>query len=339
MSSRATLIEVAKLAGASLASTSRALHGSGASPEMVARVKAAADELGYRPNVTGRSLRMKKSFQVAFVVADIGNPVYVEMLSAIEATLAPHGFRIVVSSTGDDVASAVDVVTRLDDGLVDGLIISPLRITDDFLEAVREASIPIVAIGRPLQDHGIDSVSTDSARGIADVVSHLVATGRRRIAFLNGPLDTTPGSARQRGWDAATTAADFVGSGLATEVAEDFTVSAGVTAAHRLLERLGPDGSPDAIVAANDLLAIGVVRAATERGLRVPEDLAVTGMDDTEIGRVFQPTLTSVSLQTARRGELAAELMLARLRESEREPQHVTVGPELRARESSKEVS
>ena len=91
----------------------------------------------------------------------------------------------------------------------------------------------------------------------------------------------------------------------------------------------------DAVVAANDLLAIGVVRAARERGLSVPDDLAVTGMDDTEIGRMVQPALTSVSLGTTRRGQLAAELMLARLGESPEPPQLATVGPELMVRESS----
>ncbi len=333
MSNRATLHEVARLAGVSLASTSRALHGSGASPSMVEKVQAAADELGYRPNAAGRSLRMKKTFQIEFAVADIGNPVYVEMMSAIHAVLAPHGYRTVVSSMGDQADSAISVLRALDDGHVDGVIISPLRVNDEFVKLVRSAEVPIVAIGRSLLDHGIDSVSTDSAMGIGIAVAHLMEQGRRRIAFLNGPTDTTPGEHRQRGFDAAVGDPAFTGESLGTEVADDFTVTAGVRAAHRLLDRI--DGPVDAIVAANDLLAIGVLRAARERGLSVPDDLAVTGMDDTEIGRAVLPSLTSVSLGTAERGRVAAELMLARLSESQQAPQLSTIGPALMIRESS----
>lgn len=333
MSNRATLHEVAKLAGVSLASTSRALHGSGASPAMVAKVQTAADELGYRPNAAGRTLRMKKTFQIEFAVADIGNPVYVELMSAIHAVLAPHGYRTVVSSMGDRAASAIDVLRSIDDGHVDGVIISPLRVDDEFVSLVQASEVPVVAIGRSLIEHGIDSVSTDSARGIGLAVAHLVEQGRTGIAFLNGPTDTTPGESRQRGFDAAVSVPGFGATSLGTEVADDFTVSEGVRAAHRLLDRL--DGRVDAIVAANDLLAIGVLRAARERGLVVPDDLAVTGMDDTEIGRVVLPSLTSVSLGTAERGRIAAELMLARLSESPQAPQLSTVGPELMVREST----
>lgn len=336
MSPRATLIQVAQLAGVSLASTSRALHGTGASPAMVERVRAAAAELGYRPHVTGRSLRMQRTFQVAFAVADIGNPVYTEMLTALHGVLAPHGYRVVVMTTGDSVSATVDLVRSLDGGFVDGMIISPLRVDDSFVAAVESAAVPVVVIGRSLAEHGIDSVSTDSAGGIAQAIEHLVATGRRRIGFVNGPLDTTPGEARQRGFEAATAAPSFTAEVVGTVVAEDFTVAAGVTSAHRLLEQATDAGTGlDAVVAANDLLAIGAIRAASERGLSVPEDLAVTGMDDTELGRVFQPSLTSVSLGSGRRGRVAAELMLGLLDDDAEQGQFVLVGPELMVRESS----
>ena len=336
MSSRVTLHEVAKRAGVSLGSTSRALHGTGASPDMVERVRAAAAELGYRPNAAGRQLRLQRTHLIEFAVADIGNPVYVEMLSAIHGVLSPHGYRIVVSSIGDAAASAARVLSSLDDGHVDGVIISPLRVDAQFIELLTATQVPVVAIGRSLRAHGIETVSTDSASGIGLAVTHLVDAGCRSLAFLNGPTDTTPGEHRQRGYDTAVAAPGFQAASFGTQVADDFTVAAGVEAAHALLDRAVAAGVRlDAVVAANDLLAIGVVRAARERGLSVPDDLAVTGMDDTEIGRMVQPALTSVSLGTARRGQLAAELMLARLGESPEPPQLATVGPELMVRESS----
>jgi len=333
-SSRATLIEVARHAGVSLASTSRALHGTGASPAMVERVRAAADELGYSPDVTGRSLRMKKTFQVAFAVADIGNPVYVEMLTAIHEVLAPHGYRVVVMTTGDTAGSTTDLVRSLGSGFVDALVISPLRADDALVAEIRQAPVPVVVIGRAL-DGDSDSVSTDSAGGIAQAVDHLVSSGRRRLGFLNGPLDTTPGQARQRGFDAATGADAFPGERVAVEVADDFTVAAGLRAARALLAPAADGSRLDAVVAANDLLAIGAVRAAREAGLSVPGDVAVTGMDDTELGRVYEPSLTSVSLGTAERGAAAARAVLARLDDDAAPAQHVVIGPRLLVREST----
>ena len=184
-------------------------------------------------------------------------------------------------------------------------------------------------IGRALDDRGISSVSTDSAGGIGAAVRHLHALGRRRVGFLNGPLDTTPGAARQRGFDAV--AGEIAFDRADQEVAGDFTVTAGLDAARRLLAR----GSLDALVAANDLLAIGAIRAVRELGLSVPEDVAVTGMDDTEIGRVFQPSLTSVSLGSTERGRAAARIMLQLADDPDHATQQVTVGPELMVREST----
>lgn len=333
--SRATLPQVADRAGVSLASASRALNGTGASPAMVERVRAAAAELGYTPDAIGRSLRMGRTFQIAFAVADIGNPVYVEMMSALHEVVAREGYRLVVSSTGNSGDSTVELVRSLQRGFVDGMVISPLRITDTLVEELRNAPVPVVVIGRSLEDQGLDSVSTDSAGGIAQAVAHVTGLGRRRLAFLNGPLDTTPGEARQRGFDTAVAAAGFAAERVDAVVAEDFTVAAGLAAARTLLRGRPAGEHPDAVVAANDLLAIGAVRAVRELGLRVPEDVAVTGMDDTEIGRVFQPSLTSVSLRSTERGRLAGETLLGLLHGRDGAPRNAFVEPRLEVREST----
>jgi LacI family transcriptional regulator len=331
---RATLPQVAERAGVSLASASRALHGNGASAAMVDKVRAAAEELGYRPDATGRSLRMRKTFQIAFAVADIGNPVYVEMMTAIQQVVSDRGYRLLVATTGDTPESTVELVRGLVAGSVDGLVISPLRVNEDLIAALRGAGKPVVVIGRALVNDHLDCVSTDSAGGIGEAVEHVVSLGRRRIGFLNGPLDTTPGEARQRGFDAAVRGGDLDVETADTEVAEDFTVAAGLVAARALLARHA--AAPlDAVVAANDLLAIGAIKAAREAGRSVPGDLAVTGMDDTELGRVFHPSLTSVSLGAGERGRAAAELLLGQLEDPARERRNVTVEARLVAREST----
>ncbi|MGF3053466.1 LacI family DNA-binding transcriptional regulator [Microbacterium sp. YY-03] len=333
-----TLVEVAERAGVSLGSASRAMNGQGASEAMIDRVRTAASELGYRPDASGRSLRMRQTKQIAFAVADIGNPVYVEMLSAIHEAVAPGGYRVVVMQTGETARSTADLVRTMSAGVIDAMILSPLRVDDDLLEALTSAPMPIVVIGRPLPEHGIDSVSTDSAVAVGLAVEHLLAIGRTRVGFVNGPLDTTPGAARQRGFGDAQQR-HLPNNDAPVEIADDFTVAAGLTAAHALLSRSQRGNAPlDAIVAANDLLAIGVIRAARGLGIRVPEDLAVTGIDDTEIGSLFHPSITSVSLGSTERARMAAQIVLERIapdtsRQTDVRQAHV--GPTLIAREST----
>jgi LacI family transcriptional regulator len=293
---------------------------------MVARVRTVADQLGYRPDITARMLRTKRTYHLGFAVADIGNPVYVEMMRAIHSVVAPDGFHVVVMSSGDSVESTARLVESLDNGLVDGLIISPLWTNDALIEGLGALRFPTVLIGPAPADSPIDSVGTDSAAGIRLAVAHLAETGRRRLAFLNGPLDTTAGSNRQRGFEQAASDPTLGVETAGMTVAGDFTVSAGRTAAATLLDTRD---HVDAIVAANDLLAIGCFTAAHDRGLEVPADIGVTGMDDTEFAHVYSPSITSVSLGAEERGRRAAELLLARIEDPARPPRRVVVPPHL----------
>lgn len=332
MGRRPTLHEVASLAGASLASTSRALNGVGASPEMIERVQAAAQRLGYTPDAAGRSLRMGRTFQVGFAVADIGNPVYVDMMKAIHEVVGPRGYHVVVATTGNDVTSTADVIRSLSSGVVDGLVISPLRSNETLAEQMEHAPVPVVVIGRVAEGTTLDSVWADSAAGIGMAVDQLVGAGRRRLLFLNGPLGTTPASRRLQGFDDAVARHGLPPLGML--VADDFTVEAGTRAVYSLLDEDGAE-RPDAIVAANDLLAIGCIQALRRRRLSVPDDVAVTGMDDTEIAAVFSPSLTSVALGSRERGKAAAELLLRRMGGEQGPAQRVQVAPRLVVRESS----
>lgn len=336
---RATLVHVASLAGVSVASASRALNGMVASPETVARVRAAAASLGYVPDATARSLKLGHSLQLAFAVDDVGNPVYVEMMRAIETVVSRSGYRLLVSSTGAGPADTVDLVRSLSRGYADGLVISPLRVTSELVSELQRAAVPVVVVGSLPAEVRLDTVQTNSAHGVGLAVAHLIDTGRRRIGFVNGPLDTTPGSARQRGFEGA-----YAAVGLQADVhevqqvAKDFTVAAGRTAALELLDRHRAGSGAvmlDAIIAANDLLAFGVIHAVLELGLRVPQDVAVVGMDDTELASVFNPGLTSVSLGSAARGRHAAELLLARLTDPQLPASRIVVQPRLVVRGST----
>lgn len=326
---RVTITQVAAHAGVSVASASRALNGMIASAETVAKVKRAAAELGYVADATAQSLKRGRTDQLAYAVADIGNPVYVEMMSAVDRVVSSSGYRLVLSSTGTS-SSSVDVVRDLGRGYVDGMILSPLRVTEELLSALAATPVPVVVLGRLPDTANLDTVRADSLTAMRLVVDHLVAEGRRDIAFVNGPADTTPGMFRRDGFAAAVTAHPLVAT--RSVAADDFTIAAGYVAGRAVLE---DDRRPDAIVAANDLIGIGAIRAAEDLGLTVPDDLAVTGIDNTELAGVVRPGLTSVDLGAEERGRVAADLLLARIAEPSRPAHTVTVAPSLVVRGSS----
>lgn len=327
---RVTITQVAARAGVSVASASRALNGMIASAETIEKVQAAASELGYVADATARSLKLGRTNQLAYAVADIGNPVYVEMMSAIERVVSSSSYRLVLSSTGTT-SSSLEVVRDLGRGYVDGMILSPLRVTDELVAALENTPVPVVVLGRLPDGARLDTVRADSITAMRLVVDHLVIEGRSRLVFLNGPADTTPGAFRRDGFAAAAAAHPQVST--RNVQTSDFTIAAGYTAAHKVLDS---GARPDAIVAANDLIGIGAIRAAEDLGLKVPGDIAVTGIDNTELAGVVRPGLTSVDLGAEERGRVAAELLLARISEPTRAAHTVTVAPSLVARGSSR---
>ncbi|WP_309069144.1 LacI family DNA-binding transcriptional regulator, partial [Microbacterium sp.] len=188
---RVTITQVARRAGVSIASASRALNGQVASAETIEKVRAAAAELGYVADATARSLKLGRTQQLGYAVADIGNPVYVEIMGALESVVASAGYRLMISTTGD-AAATVELVRGLSRGHVDGMVLSPIRVTDELVRALEDAPVPVVVLGTLPDGTDVDTVRADSAKGMALVVDHLADAGRRRIAFLNGPADTTP---------------------------------------------------------------------------------------------------------------------------------------------------
>lgn len=327
--SRPTLVTVARLAGVSVASASRVLSGGQATPEMDQRVREAAAQLGYVPDMAARSLRARRTKQLAFAVPDVGNPAYVEMMRGIESVTRESGYRLLIQSTGGDISEEVSLVHSLGQRYVDGLIIVPIRITDDLLRSLAMTAAPITVITSLPAGVPVDNVRTDSGLGVRFIVEHMLASGRRAFAMLNGPADTVPGAERSRGFDAAVDAAGL--RPVAVASAGDFTYAAGLVAARELLAGC----RPDAIVCGNDLLAFAVIRALREQGLDVPADVAVAGIDNTDLAEMHLPSLTSLSLESGPRGQLAARMLLDRIADPDLPPRREKVLPKLVVRESA----
>jgi LacI family transcriptional regulator len=321
---------VAKLANVSIASASRALNGIKTRPDVLAKVTQAAEAVGYVPNAAARSLRSRRTGQVAFAMPDIANPVYTTMVSSIQAVAKAGGRRLMLHSTGADAEDELEILRDLKRRFVDGLILCSLNLTEAHVAELRGAAVPVVVIGRPVKDSHVDTVRTNSRRGAAEAVRHLHAAGRRRIALLNGPPHTAPGSSRRLGYLDALRSCGLERDDALIEVAEDFMVEPGRRATVRLLERT----RPDAIFCANDLLAAGALAALREADLGVPGDVALVGMDNSVLAEHTWPPLTTIDLGSAERARIAAELLLKRIERPGRPTRTVGVEPRLVVRAS-----
>ena len=327
---RPTITTVAKLANVSVASASRALNGIRTTPDVYERVTEAAELVGYVPNAAARSLRSRRTGQIAFAMPDVANPVYTAMMAAIQEVVRADGRRLVLHSTGGDLVEELTIVHDLQRHFADGLILVSLRMTEAHASELVRAPVPVVVIGGALRGVRVDTVQTDSRLGAAEAVRHLHAAGRRRIGFVNGPRETLPGTRRYEGYVDGLRSVGATLDDALVEMGEDFTVEPGRAATVRLLDR----ERPDAIFCANDLIATGALTALHDRGLRVPDDVAVVGMDNTSLCEVVYPRLTSVDLGAARRGRAAAELLVQRIERPSRRARTIDVRPALVVRET-----
>lgn len=326
-----TLSTVARLANVSVASASRVVNGIRTNPATLARVREAVEAVGYVPNAAARTLRSRRTGQIAFAMPDVANPVYTTMVGSIQAVARARGLRLMLHSTSANAEDELAMVHDLKHRFVDGLILASLHLTAAHVEELRHATAPVVVIGRPTTGAQVDTVRAYSRKGAAEAIRYLHFTGRRRIAFVNGPQHTAPGSSRRLGYFDGLRSCGLERDDALIEVADDFMIEPGRRAAARLLTR----ARPDAILCANDLLALGALAALREAALAVPGDVALVGMDNTSLSEVTWPPLTTVDLGSAERARLAAELLLERIERPDREPRVVGVEPQLVVRASS----
>lgn len=335
---RPTVKTVAERAGVSTASVSRVLNGLPTRPETIRRVEAAVAELSYAPTAAARSLKLGSSGQVACAFSDIGNPVYVEMITAIEQVVSEAGLRLVIHSTHADSDLEERIVRGLAMGYADGLIISPLRPTGRLVSILSACTHPVVAIGNLSSRADVDAVRVDSRQAVGMVLDHLTESGARRIGFVNGPRDTSPGQIRAKAFRDHQVAQGCSESEIDSRMVSgtEFTRAAGLVATEELLTR----GRFDAVFCATDTLAGGALRVLTEAGFSVPQDILVASIDDTELAQLTTPRLTSASLRAAERGAIAARLLLDRLSGAADGPARRRIlRPELAIRESSRRES
>jgi LacI family transcriptional regulator len=319
---RVTISDVARRARVSKTTVSHVVSGKRPVAQKTReRVERAIAHLGYRPNTVARSLRTKRSHMVALVIPDITNPFYPILARGLEDGMDGSGYRAFICNTDGRPERELEFLEEVSDRRVDGIIIDSFSVTVDQLESVTAGRIPVVWMGGTAAMHrGVDVVRPDDAGGAAAAASHLLERGHRLVAMIDGPAGTGP--ARRTGFRQALRAADErVREHI---VRGDWTRTGGAKAIRRLLDA---SPSPTAVFCANDLMAMGVLDAADELGLRVPEDLAVVGFDDIEPAAMTQPPLSTVVNPAFETGRTAGTLLLSRISGAYRGPARTVTLP------------
>ncbi|MFV0286869.1 MAG: LacI family DNA-binding transcriptional regulator [Demequina sp.] len=334
MAARPTVRDVARVAGVSHATVSRHLNGhTNVAPETSARIVAAIAEVGFVPNGNARSLVRRRSHNVAFVVREhidmfYADPTLSRMAAGANARLAKAGYLmpLLIVDTADTVDRVVEMIRG---GTVDGAILVAMRRDDPLVRALRGTSTPVVTASAPLEDEGLTWVDTDNQGGTFTITELLLQTGRTRIAALCGPIEAPVTHLRYAG---LTEALGRQPEPSLVAYAHEWSYEAGAAAMAQILEA---GTIPDGVVAASDLLAAGAMSVLAERGLRVPEDVAIVGFDDSPMANMTTPPLTTVRQDSRRTGDEMAALILERIESDTAAGAHITVPSTVVWRESA----
>lgn len=320
MSSRSTIRDVARAAGVSVATVSRALNGAdNVLPETRQRIVDAARELRFTPSSAARSLITRRTDTIGALLPDLHGEFFSELIRGIDQAARARGLHLLVSSSHGDADEAAGALRAMN-GRVDGLLMMSPHIDEDFLQANLPANLPAVLLNTGMDLDRQTRFAIDNFGGARTITRHLAkAAGRKRIAFIGGPADHDEAQERLRGYRAGLPAG-------ATElvVDGDFSEAAGWSAGRRLLQNRP---RPDAIFAANDMMAIGCLAALAEAGLRVPEDIALAGFDDIPIARYVSPALTTIRVPIAALGAASLDALVKAVEQPAMATPYLTVLP------------
>jgi LacI family transcriptional regulator len=326
---RATMHDVAREANVSIASVSRFINGQTVREEIEPRIKSAILTLNYKPNSAGRALRASKTEQICLSVPDISNPVYQLITKGVQNVLQDTHYRLMLAPRNMSVEENLALLDSLDSNYADGFIF--LSLVDDprIRKAFLKLSIPTVVIGNVQVHEEVDTIKVTSG-AVEMALTYLKQKYGGEVLFLNGPSSTIPGKNRELGFLKAMKKNGVDGSKHILE-ASAFSVEAGLAA----LEKVKSIGKYRSIICANDLLAAAALRFLSLLKIDVPGEIAVIGIDNTDLAKFLSPSLTSIDYKSEYRGELAAKFMLERLKNPNTSYKKIEISPELVERESA----
>jgi LacI family transcriptional regulator len=308
---RVKLTDVARMAGVHPGTASRALNPATrgqVSRETSRRVARVAQQLGYVPNPLARGLRTARSYIVGMVVPDVTNPLFAPIVRGAEQVLSEAGYTLVLTDTNNDAATERRQIEQLRARGMDGFIVATARWEDPILDELADFGIPAVLVNRRSASARLPYVGGDERTGVQLAVDHLVELGHRRIAYLAGPQDTSTGRERSGAFTQAIRSHALPTGRQQIRVCTAYSESAGAEAARRLL---GSASDVTAVLAGNDLIALGVLAVLADAGIRCPDEMSVIGFNDLPMVDKLTPPLTTVRLPLAEIGAVSARILLA----------------------------
>jgi len=325
----ASIKDVAAKAGVSIATVSHLLNDTRPIRQQTRlRVLKAIQELGYSQNQTARNLVRGKSTFLGLIVSDVRNPFFPEITAAFQEQALTHGMDAVVLNTNYDAEKTLNAVRRFIGLQVPGIALLTSQIDPAVINMLAERRIAAIYLDLGRVDQAISNIMVDYEHGIGQALDHLTNLGHRRIAYIGGPQHL---SSAQRRKKAFSDTAARLGCEPDWTVDSDFTVAGGYAACANILDRY----APSAIVAGNDLTAIGILHRAFDAGLRVPTDLSVVGFDDILFAEYTQPALTTVAVPRTEIGKVAAEALWTMMADTHLAGHQFRLGTRLVIRQST----
>ena len=318
--------DVAMRAGVSLTTVSRVVNGDPiVQPQFRERVLRAMKELEYKPNRLASNLRHQKSAMIGVVISDVANPHFAQLVRAIEDIAYLQGYRVLVCNTDERAEKQHAYLEVLAAERVAGVMISPVDLLDQELEEILALGIPLIALDREIRDPRADAVLMNNVEGAHRATQLLIATGHQRIGLVAGTVDIQSGAERLMGYELAMREA-----GLEAHVVRSLsTAEQGASAVEHLLEQ---PLVPTALVVANNLLAEGVCKTLRQRGLRIPEQMALVVIDDPTWAELVEPPLTALAQPIQQLAASAVALLLERITEQRQEPKRIVLEFEVHLR-------
>jgi LacI family transcriptional regulator, galactose operon repressor len=330
-----TLRDVANRAEVHPSTASRALNErtrDRVSAAAVQRVLEAARQLGYRPNSLARGLKLQQTFTIGMLLPDLTNPLFPPIVRGIEDILVEAGYTLVLANTDNNEQKEAAIIESMERRRVDGLMVATARRDYPLIDRLIEANMPIVLINRTLDDPTVSSVAGNDHAGIGLALKHLAGLGHRKIAHVAGTQTVSTGLDRYHAFLAWRMSLGLELDHDLVVFADQFRERQGGAA---FAELLGRRDDFTAVVAANDLVALGCYDVCRERGIAIPADLSVVGYNDMPFCDQFAPPLTSVRIPHYRIGAKAAELLLDAVMERDPTPVAVRLTPTLSVRGST----
>lgn len=299
--------DVAHQAGVSISTVSHVVNNTRAvSDEARSRVLAAMKTLGYKPNALAQNLRRQQTSSIGMIVPDSANPFFAEVARGIEDTSFEQNHSVILCNTDGDVDKQATHTDLLIKNQVAGILFVAAGISTELVEDLQARQVPLVVVDREVPDVAVDTVLTNHLQGGRLATQHLLDLGHRRIACISGGSDLSPSAERLTGYQQILQENDLPFD-ESLVMKGDFQYESGYRAAQQLLALADP---PTAVFACNDLMAVGVISAAIQLGLRVPQDLSVVGFDDVRLASFTNPPLTTIAQPTYEIGVIAATMLL-----------------------------